>query len=620
MRKWKKSARLLAFAIVGVLTLMSSLLLAACGETTPTAGGAATTTGSGSNITAVGTVAQGNPFAATAGATTTVAATVAATTSATTALATTTAATTSTVTTVAATTVATTSATTAASVTTTLGAVGNTKPGGSFKYVLNAEPNSLDPDKTVLSVASAVMSTIYEGLVYIGSDGLPHPWLADSWTIADDGKTLTFKLHPGLKFTDGTPLDAKAVKFNFDRILDPKTAAPNKGFFGTLQSVDAPDDVTDVFKFQTAYAPFFTSAAISYGGIASPTAIQKYGDQYGRNPVGSGPFQFKSWKTGSEILVERNPGYKSLRGDVQNKGEAYLDNITFTIIAEPATQQAALQQGQVDFVAIPSQVSDTLSKDNRFNITQIKQSSAESFLDFADKAPFNTVAFRQAVSYAIDRNTIVTNAYNSHASAISSPLPNGLAGYDPTLNPYPFDPNKAKAILKDAGWTAGSNGILVKDGKPASFTLSGLAGAAETKSMAEIIQSNLKDIGIDAKVEIVDPATLVPRLGKGDFDMTLLGVGWPDPSFLSVIYKTKNVAVKRADDPDVDALLTKADATLDPGQRLALIKQAQKAILDEAKVVPLIGNWIEVATLKRVQNVHFDALQGLVWTDLGIAQ
>jgi peptide/nickel transport system substrate-binding protein len=589
------------------MLFMASLVLGACGDNTPTAA-----TNNLPSPTPLATIVQpGNAFATTASAATTAATT-------TTASATTVAATTAAATTTAS---ATTASATTVAATTAAATTGTGKPGGAINFALAQEPDQLDPAKTVLSASNTVNSALYDRLVYIGTDGLPKPWIAESWTIADEGKTINFKIRKGLKFHDGTPLNAAAVKANFDRILDPKTASPIKSFFGALQSVDAPDDTTAIFHFAAPYAAFFTNASIAYGGIVSPAAIAKYGDQFGRNPVGSGPFRFKSWTTGQSIVLERNPDYVNYRTDVDNKGPAYIDTLTYQIISEPSTQLASLERGSTDIVyPVQADSAAMVSSNSALNLLQVKTGTQLIFVNFADKAPTDDVSLRKAISYAVDRKTIIDNAVNGYATATTAPLPNGVAGYDPALNPYPFDVEKAKQTLKDGGWVAGSDGIVAKNSKPASFTLLAPAGDSAVKRTTEILQANLKSIGVDLKIQILEVSAIVPLLGKGDYDMCLIGVGWPDPSFLSLVYLGKGGSIfKRNEDPTVDALITKADQTLDPSQRLEVVKQAQKAILDNAKIVPIYTSNVLIGVQKKVVGFKLDALQDILFNDVTIS-
>jgi len=223
--------------------------------------------------------------------------------------------------------------------------------GGTFRTAISEEPDQLDPASTNQLLASSIMNNIYDRLVYIGADGLPKPWLAESWTISEDNLTITFMIRQGIKFHDGTDLDATAVKFNFDRILDPATAAPNKAFLGSLTTVEAPDATTAVFTFASPYAPFFTNLLTF--GIVSPSAVESAGENFGHNPVGSGPFMFDSWDTGSKITLKKNPDYVNYREDDLNKGPAYVDEIVYNVISEASTQSAAFEAGELDMINAP---------------------------------------------------------------------------------------------------------------------------------------------------------------------------------------------------------------------------------------------------------------------------
>lgn len=212
------------------------------------------------------------------------------------------------------------------------------KTGGTLLLASGIDPDALDPAKTIQLAADAINDSIYDRLVYIGRDRLPHPWVAEKWEISNTGTEITFSIRQGSTFHDGNPLNGTAVKFSFDRILDPATASPAKAQMGTLQRVDLVDDWTVKFTFSEAYAPFFTNISLGYGGIVSPAGVQKFGDNFGKNPVGSGPFKLKQWNSGQEIVLERFADYKNYRADGANNGPAYLDDIRFKIISEAATR------------------------------------------------------------------------------------------------------------------------------------------------------------------------------------------------------------------------------------------------------------------------------------------
>ncbi len=579
------------FATLMLVVLVSSLVLVACGDNTATPAQVAPP------ATAINTPVQIGNVSSFATATPAVATTTAA-------AATTTKAAT----------------TTAAAATTTTSAGTNVKKGGILHLVIGEDPDQLDPAKTILLTSDSLNDLIYDRLVYIASDGLPKPWLAESWQISDGGKTLTFKIRSGLKFTDGTTLDAKAVKFSFDRILDPKTASPALAQMGSLQSVDATDASNAVFKFKEPFAPFFTNISLGYGGIVSPAAVAKFGEQFGRNPVGSGPFTFKSWTTGSQIVLAKNPDYKNLREDGENKGgPAYVDGIEFAIITEPGTRLAALQQGSIDIYGLDPESADQIIKDTtRFNVFQWKTATNMNFLEFPNKAPWTDPKMRQVIAYALDKKALIDSAWGGYATANTNPMPVGVAGWDATNTGYAFDPAKAKSLLTELGYKPGANGMMEKDGKAVTFNLVTYSGYAQQKRAVELIQANLKAIGLDVKVQVIEFSSLQTALKKGDFDLDLMRWTWPDPTILSLLFKTPGWT-GQSSDPNLDTMLTKADGTLDPAARLEAVKAVQKKVYDLALIVPIVTDWIQVGAAKKVQGYKWDATGYTKYIDIWLS-
>ena len=222
------------------------------------------------------------------------------------------------------------------------------KGGDTLTFRLALDPESLDNAQTTSGDAESVFATfIVERLVYVDEDGKTHPWLAKSWDISPDNLQVTFHLQQGVKFTDGTDFNADAVKFQFDRIMDKATASPALAYIPTLKSVDVVDNSTVKFTFDKPDAGFWTVITYGYFGFNSPTAVKAGGDQYGRHPVGSGPYMLDNWTPGSQIVLVRNPNYKQLRDDAINKGAPLADKVILKVIAEEGTAQAALQTGEI---------------------------------------------------------------------------------------------------------------------------------------------------------------------------------------------------------------------------------------------------------------------------------
>jgi len=488
--------------------------------------------------------------------------------------------------------------------------------GGTMRMAISEEPDQLDPARTIELLASILMENIYDRLVYIGDDGLPHPWVAESWTISDDGTVITFKIRTGVKFTDGTDLDATAVKFSYDRILDPANAAPYKSFLGSLQTVDAPDATTVVFTFSAPYAPFFTNSTLI--GIVSPTAVEKEGDDFGHNPVGSGPFMMDSWEAGTKITLKRNPDYVNYREDDSNKGAAYLDALEFNVISEASTQTAAFEAGELDKIDVPREDVARLSEEDGIQIVSLEKSNNLNFIEFANKPPFNNPAFRKAVSYAIDRDSIAQIAYLGNATPNQCPIPIGNAAYDAELcatHGYTYDLEKAKAALAEGGFVdTDGNGIVEQDGKDVSVTLWSYAPYPVQAKTIEIVQADLNKIGLKVDVQTIEFGAMQPMLESGEIGFDYMRWTYSDQTILSALFKSPGW-VKQMNDPQLDALLETADTTVDPAKRLEATHAAMTYILDNALISTVVSDWIQSGIHDNVHNYHWDALVNERWID-----
>jgi peptide/nickel transport system substrate-binding protein len=215
--------------------------------------------------------------------------------------------------------------------------------GGTLVIARADDAQSLDPTQSGSFNSGDTMALIYDTLTALDMDGSVVPNLAQSWQISPDGKSYTFKLRQGITFHDGTTLDAAAVKAHFDRTIDPKTGGRSASWIDQLQSTQVVDPQTVTMTLKNPWAPLLATLTVSAFGIPSPTAVQAQGQNFGQNPVGSGPFKFKEWVPGDHITLVKNPNYQCFLPYVTNKGAPYLDQVIWRDIPEAQTQVAALE-------------------------------------------------------------------------------------------------------------------------------------------------------------------------------------------------------------------------------------------------------------------------------------
>ena len=502
---------------------------------------------------------------------------------------------------------------------------------GGYIMVANIEdPDSLDPHKTIMATASTIQDWIYDELFYIGTDGLPKGLLAESWTVSEDSKTLTVILRAGRKFHDGTPVDAKAVEFTFNRLLDPATAAPAKDQAGPLTKVMVVDDKTVTFEFSEPYAPFYFAASTSYFGIISPTAVEKLGDDFSRQPVGSGPFMFKEWKAGQEITLVRNPDYVNVREDRTNKGAPYVDGIIFKNVPEVGTRIAAMETGEINILSLERESVPRFQDDPDFQVISAEETASINFVEFNYKrAPFDDPAFRRAFGVAIDKEAIQIGAYGGFGTLNYNPYPNGNPGYDPAIGDefgMKYDAEAAKTMFDELGWrdedgdgTREAHGVTgVEDGTPAAWTCWTYPYEIKQRE-CEIIQANMADIGIKIEVKLTDFGTMAAEMPKAEFDFDVMRWSWNEPVILSLLFKCPGWKELFCDEA-LDALLVAAETDMDSATRLEKVKELQQYILEKAIIIPFVSDWYITASAASVNGLRYDATFGLNYEDVWISQ
>jgi peptide/nickel transport system substrate-binding protein len=494
--------------------------------------------------------------------------------------------------------------------------------GDTMSMRINEDPETLDNVKTTSGSAATVMAlTFVERLIYIGADNAVHGWLAESWTLSDDQKEVTFKLRQGIKFTDGTDFNADAVKFHFDRILDPANASPSKAYFKPLKEAVVIDPYTVKLVFTEPFAGLWNILTYSYAGFNSPTAVKKWGDQYGRHPIGTGPFMLKEWIPGSSVTFVRNPNYVQVREDAINKGPALLAQFKFLVIPEDGTAMAALKTGELD---VSSLNADTLAqvKDNPlFTISIDKNSTSLHFIEFnLKKAPFDDPQFRTAIGYAVDRDAIVQSSRGGYSTAMYGPLAPGLIGYDASVGEQygtPYNPEKARELLTSLGWVDTNNdGIREKDGKPAEFEMRSYTGYTYVIRTLEILQQNFADVGIKLKITQADWGVFYVALKLNSLDMDLMRWTWGDMDVMTVLFRSPGHTGHAPADAELDGVLDALETTMDYNQRIELAKQAQVLLLQKMIIVPVQADWMMFATKANLHDFHFDRTGNIIPGDI----
>lgn len=478
---------------------------------------------------------------------------------------------------------------------TVLAACGNSGSSGSSKDTLvfgrGGDSTSLDPSRVTEGETFKVTVNLFETLLNFGEqDTTIQPGLAKEWDTSEDGLTYTFKLEEGVKFHDDTDFNAEAVVKNFERWANgnadmfPYYDTMFGGFKGdeghVIDSVTADGDYTVIIKLKRPQAPFLKNIAMSMFAIASPTAFEEGDDQFERNPVGTGPFKFVDWKTNDSITIEKFDGY-------WQEGLPKLDKIIFRSIPDNSARLNALIAGEID-LADGINPADGEKIEGNADLQLIERPSMNvGYLGLTvTRPPFDKKEVRQAMNYAIDKETIIESFFEGRANIAKNPMPPSISGYNDDIEGYEYNPEKAKELLAEAGYPDGFEMELWAMPVPRPYMPDGA-------KVAEVIQSNLEDIGVKAKIVSYEWGTYLDKASKGEADAFMLG--WTGDNgdadnFLYALLDEDNIGSNNYTyfkNDEMHDLFIEAQTEVDEDKRIELYKKAQEIIHDEAPWVPI---------------------------------
>ncbi len=495
------------------------------------------------------------------------------------------------------------------------------KKGGTITMAMPEEPDTLDAQKSSMAASDSVVAFLGGGLLYI--DPLTQerkPYLAEKYTVSDDGKTWTFTLRSGVTFHDGTPLTAQAFKATFERALSKEFVAQASGAqLSDVKSITAPDDKTLILELKEPSAPLISSLARQ--GRQQPLsmeAIKKFGDQYGRNPVGVGPWKFESWKTGESITLVRNDAFAWADASAENQGPVRPDKLVIKFIKDNHTLMAALESGSIDIAGVPAKEVKKYKSNNKYTVLEQLKSGLGFFIELNLRKPiFQDINVRKALNMAINKEVFVKSVLQGEGVVADGPLAESNFGYDKSIKDYAykFDQEEARRLLEASGWKLNEQGVREKDGKLFSVHLN----VEEVQSdEAQLVQSMLKEIGVEVIIDTMEFGTLLQIAGNGDFDMTSMGFSTDDPDLLYRLMHSSQIGgVNHSgiNNKQLDALLEKGRMTVSNEERVNVYADVQKLAVEQAYWIPIYTDKQFTVINNRVQGVKMNPLGILLFQD-----
>jgi peptide/nickel transport system substrate-binding protein len=473
-----------------------------------------------------------------------------------------------------------------------------------------ADVVQFDPLQIQELPTSFVAGMIMERLVQRTVDGKITGALAERWKISVDRRTWTFFLRKGVRFHDGSEFDASVVDWHFRRVLDPRAGSLFRAQFSGIEKIEIPDRYTVAITLRQPNVAFLDLVLLTNGGlIPSKAAFDTLGRDFPFKPVGTGPFRFVSWTQGQRVTLERNPNWWG--------GAVTPSRVIIRPISEANTAVIELETGGVHFIQRASKEDlDRLAKDPKAVVHRVPSYRIRYIVLNSTFGPFQDVRVRQAVNHAINMPQIVNTLAAGMAVPIDAMLPAGTPWMPPTgqYTAYPFDQQKARTLLAEAGWRPGAGRIVQKDGQPFRLALATPNGRYfMDKEISEVVCNQLRQVGIDCAVRVMEWATFLSDARSGKTDAAFLG--WnqssdePSLFFDALIRSDGRGNYTRGRDATIDNLLTEALIAFSEGRRKLLYNRAVDLANKQAWYIPVATENKVAITTARLQGYRHGAPQ-----------
>lgn len=485
--------------------------------------------------------------------------------------------------------------------------------GGTLTVGLGSDTPIIDPSLTAYSVAAVVSRNVLDSLVGQAEDNRFTPWLAESWEINDNNKEYVFHLRKDVTFSDGTPLNAQAVKYNFERILDPKTISHySKSLLGPIKSITTPDEYTVVIRYEESFTPLLQGLSLPYLGIQSPTYL-KNTPNTSFTLVGSGPFLLDSFVKGSGSKLTKRADYNWGPGYANHTGPAYLDHIEFKYLPEASVRLGALNSGQIQAIdAVPPVNFKQVKSNPKLNVITHENPGVNRVLYLnTGKGVFSDVKLRKAFQSAVDPAVAVNAAFFGSLRAADNVLGPATLYYDPSVrNLWGYDLEKAGRLLDEAGWNQrDKDGYRTKDGQQllVRFTYVPTNVEAADVTLFQAVQQQVKKAGFNLQFDPVDAGVFDERTASSSYDIASNFFVRPEPDILRTVFHSAFTPPQGNNHARVNTLdkqLSEAVGTNDK-ERERLYHEIQQQIIDQAYVVPLYIPAYQLGVSKQVQGINW---------------
>lgn len=483
------------------------------------------------------------------------------------------------------------------------------RQGGTLIVAVGEEPQSMDSYVASAPSSGMIYDNIFDELTMLEPDGTVVPRLAASWEVVEPTR-WRFKLQENVTWHDGSPFTAEDVVYHFQRVFDPDKPGRPYGLTPGVDHAEAVDDTTVDVVTEVPIPTLANDLAPRWNVISSHRpSVEQWGDQYGDHPIGTGPFRFVEWKKGEEIVLEAFEDYWG--------GRPYLDRVIIRFIPEDTTRLLALESGEVDYIyGLPRHEVARLESSDQFKVLKSPNYVTMYLVFNASHQLLQDVRVRQALAYAIDKQEIVEVAFEGQAQVAEQLVAPGVAGYDASSETaWPYDPDQARALLSEAGWTdSDGDGILEKDGQKLSLEFSYSTGSRYPVEVSTVLQSQMREIGVDFQLREWENAALLTEYPKGQLACYAYGQGLGSGHFGQLAFnhfhsqggRNYNFLYKIDADTTarLDEILEASVSEFDAEKRQDLWRQVMAINREQALMIPLYHPFELAATSAKVMDAY----------------